>query len=221
MALLDDIFTVSMPDRVQEIHTLLEGALWSEAGIRVHQGKTQVWNQAGEKPLGCDEMQMAAVTAHETALVWRGSEARHQGSRDPVGAPRFRPSESGHADGRTPNVVAQDPSRRRHAIGMVAFGSLRGSQSQLLNRESGGARVSRGVWSETRRRLVEVSVRYPPDSCGSGGGGVVRGIHAHGFGRCRFEIRREGEQTGSLVELGRLPPSDPSPASCSSREVGC
>ena len=39
MAFLDDIHTVSMPDRVQEIHSFLEAALWSEAGIRVHQGE--------------------------------------------------------------------------------------------------------------------------------------------------------------------------------------
>ena len=40
----------------------------------MHQGKTQVWNQAGEEPLGCDELQMAAVIADETAIVWRGSD---------------------------------------------------------------------------------------------------------------------------------------------------
>ena len=42
MAFLDDLCTVSMPDRVQEIHSLFEVAMWNEAGIRVHQGKTQV-----------------------------------------------------------------------------------------------------------------------------------------------------------------------------------
>ena len=39
MAFLDDMYTVSMPDRVQEIHSLLEAALWSEAGIRVAPGE--------------------------------------------------------------------------------------------------------------------------------------------------------------------------------------
>ena len=35
-------------------------ALWSEAGIRVHQGKTQIWNSAGEMPDGCEALQTAA-----------------------------------------------------------------------------------------------------------------------------------------------------------------
>ena len=36
MAFLDDINTVSIPERVFEVHTLLAEALWTEAGIRVH-----------------------------------------------------------------------------------------------------------------------------------------------------------------------------------------
>ena len=65
MAFLDDIYTVSPPDRVGTVHRLAR-ALWSEAGIRVHQGKTQIWNSAGEMPDGCEALQ--------TAVVWRGSE---------------------------------------------------------------------------------------------------------------------------------------------------
>ena len=46
MAFLDYIYTVSLPDRVGAIHRMLARALWSEAGIRVHQGKTQIWRDA-------------------------------------------------------------------------------------------------------------------------------------------------------------------------------
>ena len=63
-----------MPERVLEVHTLLAEALWTEAGIRVHQGKTQVWNLAGEKPFGCDNLERAAVIADPPAIVWRGSD---------------------------------------------------------------------------------------------------------------------------------------------------
>ena len=51
MAFLDDIHTVGPPDRVGAIHKMLARALWSEAGIRVHQGKTQIWRcLTGAKP---------------------------------------------------------------------------------------------------------------------------------------------------------------------------
>ena len=57
MAFLDDTCTVSM--------SLLAGALWTEAGIRVHQGKPQVWNLAGENPLG--------------ATIWKGRGSDRRG----------------------------------------------------------------------------------------------------------------------------------------------
>ena len=51
-AFLDDVYTVSMPDRVCDIHRLLEESLWAESGIRVNEGKTQLWNAIGESPPG-------------------------------------------------------------------------------------------------------------------------------------------------------------------------
>ena len=54
-----------MPERVLEVHTILAEAFWTEAGIRVHQGKTQVWNLTGENPLGCDDLERAAVLTQQ------------------------------------------------------------------------------------------------------------------------------------------------------------
>ena len=56
------------------MHRVLEESLWSESGIRVHQGKTKIWNAAGEKPTGCDELERTAAVVDPTAVVWRGSE---------------------------------------------------------------------------------------------------------------------------------------------------
>ena len=75
LAFLDDIHAVTMPERVREVHRVLEESLWSESGIRVHQGKTKIWNAAGEKPPGCDALERIAAVADPTAVVWRGSEA--------------------------------------------------------------------------------------------------------------------------------------------------
>ena len=54
---------------------------------------------------------------------------------------------------------------------------------------------------------MEVFLRNPPDTCGSCGGVVVRGIHALGLGRCRLEICLEGDKTSLLVELGHCFPA--------------
>ena len=73
-AFLDDVCTVSMPDRVCDIHRLLEESLWAESGIRVHEGKTHLWNAIGESPPGHERLQRTAVLADPAAVVWRGSE---------------------------------------------------------------------------------------------------------------------------------------------------
>ena len=81
----DDVSTVTMPERVGEVHTLLEGALWTYAGIRVHQGKTQLWNRVGDNPRGW----RAARAEDETAVMWRGSEElpTHQRGIKVIGTP--------------------------------------------------------------------------------------------------------------------------------------
>ena len=47
-AFLDDVYTVSMPDCVWDIHRLLEESLWAESGIRVHEGNPALECHWGE-----------------------------------------------------------------------------------------------------------------------------------------------------------------------------
>ena len=73
---------------LNDVHT-------GEAGIRIHQGKTQIWNQAGEKLEGCEELEKVAVFAADpTAAVWRGSDELppHKRGMKVLGTP------VGHAD---------------------------------------------------------------------------------------------------------------------------
>ena len=49
-AFLDDIFLVCEPDRVRFLYDQLAEALSTVAGIRLHQGKTRVWNTIGQCP---------------------------------------------------------------------------------------------------------------------------------------------------------------------------
>ena len=49
-AFLDDVYVVCLPHRVRTIFDLLGARLSRVAGIRLHDGKTRVWNKAGECP---------------------------------------------------------------------------------------------------------------------------------------------------------------------------
>ena len=74
MAFLDDIYLVSKTQEVREGYVSVERELWRHAKIRVHEGKTHIWNLAGIKPEICDVLQRAAEAAKPGARVWRGSE---------------------------------------------------------------------------------------------------------------------------------------------------
>ena len=52
-AFLDDIYLLCPPERVVPLNKLLSETLVRVAGIRLHQGKTKVWNKAGIAPEVC------------------------------------------------------------------------------------------------------------------------------------------------------------------------
>ena len=70
-AYLDDVYVVSTPDRVFEVHQVLEDTLASH-NIHVHQGKTQVWNRAGIAPEGVDVLMARARIHNPEVVVWKG-----------------------------------------------------------------------------------------------------------------------------------------------------
>ena len=95
-AYLDDIYFVTVPERTGIVYNLLQNALWHTAGIRIHQGKTKVWNNAGEQPAACEVLDRMARTADPsvTTSVWRGSDVpvSQQGMKvlgTPLGHPAF------------------------------------------------------------------------------------------------------------------------------------
>ena len=47
LAFLDDTFLVSPPHKV----------VMEECGIKIHVGKTQLWNRAGARPIVCDRLE--------------------------------------------------------------------------------------------------------------------------------------------------------------------
>ena len=73
--LIESILTVTVPaERACEVHGFVEEALWSLAGMRVHQGKTQVWNQAGVEPPGCHTQVAGGGRVVRLVVVWRCAE---------------------------------------------------------------------------------------------------------------------------------------------------
>ena len=66
LAYHDDVYTVCKPERVADVHGVVDEELLSHAHIQLHHGKTQVWNRAGLEPDG-----IGALTKPD-AVVWRG-----------------------------------------------------------------------------------------------------------------------------------------------------
>ena len=71
-AYLDDVYIICQPDRVADVHAILEEELFNHAHIQLNLGKTQVWNRGGVVPAGVAELTAAARQVREDAIVWRG-----------------------------------------------------------------------------------------------------------------------------------------------------
>ena len=71
-AFMDDIYVSSAPDRTEALHQSLDRQMWDHARIRLHQGKTQLWNRGGVAPEGWDRLTAAARTSDPSAVVWKG-----------------------------------------------------------------------------------------------------------------------------------------------------
>ena len=68
----DDIYAVSQPERVGDIHNLLRDQLWRHSRIQIHAGKTQIWNRGGFEPPGHAALLKVARMADPEAKLWFG-----------------------------------------------------------------------------------------------------------------------------------------------------
>ena len=64
---------VTAPDRVGPVYAAMQDSLLRHAGIRIHVGKTKVWNKAGVRPQICDVLERMGRDNDLSARVWRGS----------------------------------------------------------------------------------------------------------------------------------------------------
>ena len=72
MAFLGDVYAVCSPDPVGAVFAIVEQEMQARAHIRMHHGKTQVWNRGGVVPDGIEELTAAARLVKPEAVVWRG-----------------------------------------------------------------------------------------------------------------------------------------------------
>ena len=83
------------PERAVEAHRILSEELWWHAKILLNQGKTCIWNQVGQMPVGCERLEAAARAENPDARVWRGDLQMEPSQRGivilgtPVGTPEF------------------------------------------------------------------------------------------------------------------------------------
>ena len=93
-ACVDDVYVICRPERVVEIYKILEEEMLAHSEIRLHLGKTQVWNWAGIPP-GTNSLTRSARVVKPDAVVWRGDASlplEQQGVKIlgvPVGQPEF------------------------------------------------------------------------------------------------------------------------------------
>ena len=72
MAFLDDVYISTSPEGLQQAYGGAE-RVWRHVRIRVHEGKTQVWNSGGVRPEFCDVLERIAQIADPEVRVWKGS----------------------------------------------------------------------------------------------------------------------------------------------------
>ena len=94
-AFLDDLYVASNPERTVDCHQILGEELWHHAKIRLHHGKTAVWNRGCEVPPDIGALERAARITDPSARVWRGGIHSVPEERGitilgvPVGTPEF------------------------------------------------------------------------------------------------------------------------------------
>ena len=74
MAFLTTSTSCPRPERIGAVYVSLQNELFAHSGIRIHGGKTRVWNSGGVRPPACDALERIARAADAGENLWRGSQ---------------------------------------------------------------------------------------------------------------------------------------------------
>ena len=137
-AFLDDVCVVCLFERVQTVVSILAAELWYHAHIQAHDGKTHVWNRAGEEPVGIHELTARARIRDPNAVVWRGDAGLDPsqcglslGSTDWLR--RVREDQVARHGNQTGQFVAENPRSAGSSECVATVVALRGPLSQFLH----------------------------------------------------------------------------------------
>ena len=116
-AFLDVFYVVTRPERVGEVYRF--------SCIRIHNGKTKIWNKSGTRPEACDRLERIARVENPRATGrWVAHRpTRHQGVGHSTGARRPVTSKESRETNK--------PIGERSAVRVVVVMALRSSKSQL------------------------------------------------------------------------------------------
>ena len=67
-AFLDDVYVVTCPERVGKVYRIFETALRVFSCIRIHNGKTKIWNKSGTRPVACDRLERIARAENQQGI---------------------------------------------------------------------------------------------------------------------------------------------------------
>ena len=155
------------PDRAGPVYAALEEALRVHACIRIHTGKTKVWNRADVRPDVCDVLERIAQATDPTASVWKGSTlpTHKQGIKvlgTPLGHPDFVRDQLRQVTDEHQTLLRRIPAVRDVQCSWFAVVALRISPSLLPSQSSQAISCSR-VRRQARPRLVAVLVNCAPE----------------------------------------------------------
>ena len=197
---LDDIYILTRPEE-----------LLRHAHIRIHGGKTHVWNVAGIEPRGCNALQRIAEASDPSARVWRGADipTHRQGIRvlgAPVGHPDFIRAqlEMTHAEHQVlPDRIPSLP-HLQSAWSLLLHCAFRSSKLLFA---CGAPRVGRGVCLGSRQIFVGMFIHHDGHSRGRLRSDCKRGrFLATRLGEPASQKRLHNPSFGLLGELCRFAP---------------
>ena len=70
MAFLDDAHSVTLPEGLGNCYGSVQQELWAHSRIRIHEGKTKVWNSGGDREF-CDELERISQATDFEGRVWK------------------------------------------------------------------------------------------------------------------------------------------------------
>ena len=70
-----DVYVICAPERVLDVYKILEEDIFAHTHIRIHRGKTQMWNRGSVTPPGIETVTRVAQLTRPGAVVQRGDDS--------------------------------------------------------------------------------------------------------------------------------------------------